>query len=426
MGSPTDSNHRPRQARAVVGSGYGDEGKGLMVDALANQSRAFTVVRYNGGAQAGHTVETPDGRRHVFHHIGSGSFAGAPTHLSRFFVCHPMMLAAELSELARLGVVPKVTVDPGSPVTTPYDVLINQAAEAARGSGRHGSCGMGFGETIERSERGYGLTAADLMDVPALRDHLDRLRRNYVPQRLVALGLSPEAVDAWRLNDRILERFVEDAQEFTGRIPLQITAEVSGDLLFEGAQGLRLDQIKGEFPYVTRSYTGLRNVCILAKELGIPNVDAVYVTRCYRTRHGAGPLAHEQPEPPCRGFTDPTNRPNPHQGVLRFAPLDVDTLAGDVHTDAREAEESGTNVRVFVAVTCLDQIQQKVAVRKNGQQHRWDAREVTAAIAEGVRPAGVFESHGPTWQTIKTPASFGAFLPNPSNSPSPNPSRKPG
>ena len=92
-------------AYAVIGANFGDEGKGLATDALAADlmSRGLdpVVVRSNGGAQAGHTVET-QGRRHVFHHVGSGAFPGARTHLSRFFVAHPALLQRELQELRPL------------------------------------------------------------------------------------------------------------------------------------------------------------------------------------------------------------------------------------------------------------------------------------------------------------------------------------
>jgi len=86
------------EANVVIGANYGDEGKGAAVDRLATEAGAqCLVVRFNGGAQAGHTVETPDGRRHVFSHFGAGSFAGARTFLSRFFVSNPIHRAAVTS-----------------------------------------------------------------------------------------------------------------------------------------------------------------------------------------------------------------------------------------------------------------------------------------------------------------------------------------
>ena len=138
-------------AKAVIGAGYGDEGKGLLTDFLAAETKDTIVVRSNGGAQAGHSVVTDDGLRHVFHHIGSGALAGARTHLSRYFVAHPMLFPAEWSALRERGAELSITSDPRTLITTPFDVAVNQALELARGGSRHGSTGLGFGETIERN-----------------------------------------------------------------------------------------------------------------------------------------------------------------------------------------------------------------------------------------------------------------------------------
>src|ERR1700730_14751416 len=88
-----------RSAKVVIGANFGDEGKGLAVDALAARMTRPIVIRFNGGAQAGHTVTTPDGRRHVFSHVGAGAFLDAPTFLSRFFVVQPGVFAREAAEL---------------------------------------------------------------------------------------------------------------------------------------------------------------------------------------------------------------------------------------------------------------------------------------------------------------------------------------
>jgi hypothetical protein len=110
-------------ATVVIGANFGDEGKGLAVDALAaragpsrhaglSRHSDAAVIRFNGGAQAGHTVVTEDGRRHVFSHVGAGAFAGAVTFLSRFFVVQPAIFAREAAELAETGLTPRVYIDP--------------------------------------------------------------------------------------------------------------------------------------------------------------------------------------------------------------------------------------------------------------------------------------------------------------------------
>src|SRR6185312_724333 len=121
------------RAFAVIGANFGDEGKGLVTDFLCDRENATLVVRYNGGAQAGHTVVVPDGRRHVFSHVGSGSFCDVPTHLSKFFLVNPVVFAREQIELDQIGVRPTVYVDRDARVTTVVDMLINQALEDKRG-----------------------------------------------------------------------------------------------------------------------------------------------------------------------------------------------------------------------------------------------------------------------------------------------------
>src|SRR5580698_7114906 len=99
-------------AYAVIGANFGDEGKGLITDFLCSQLDDCLVVRFNGGAQAGHTVVTLRGR-HVFHHFGSGTFNDSPTFLSRFFVVNPLLWEKEHIEL---GAIPVLHIDPDAPL----------------------------------------------------------------------------------------------------------------------------------------------------------------------------------------------------------------------------------------------------------------------------------------------------------------------
>ncbi|MGR4865957.1 adenylosuccinate synthetase [Caulobacter sp. LARHSG274] len=246
-------------AQAVIGAGYGDEGKGHLVDALAAAAiDQPVVVRSNGGAQAGHTVALPDGRRHVFHHVGSGALAGAKTHLSRFFVHHPMLLDAERAAVAALSGCVEITADPRGLVTTPWDMLINQAVERSRGGGRHGSCGLGFGETIERSlDPALALTVADLAG-PALRGRLQAIRDVWVKRRLAALGVDALSADEAQVlaDDGVLEVFIDDCRRFADTVGQASDGGLAArePVIFEGAQGLLLDQAIGVFPHVTRSH----------------------------------------------------------------------------------------------------------------------------------------------------------------------------
>lgn len=396
-----------RKARAVIGAGYGDEGKGLMTDYHASQG-ADVVVRFNGGAQAGHTVQTPDGRRHVFHHVGSAAFLDLPTHLSQFFILNPIFLKTELQDLARLGVRPKLTGDPRALVTTPFDMLINQIAETVRGNARHGSCGLGIGETVERSLRpDLALTFDDLRQGrDFLRNRLLRIREQWIEPRLQALGMAnvPESYRQVLPSDGLIERYLEDCQDFLSLVDRRQDGNVSGDVIFEGAQGLLLDQDFGAFPFVTRSNTGLKNIVAFSQEAGIGMVEVTYATRCYTTRHGAGPLAHADADTPWLSMVDPTNAPNAWQGTIRTAPLDIDVLQGAIRHDLRY-QSSGVICQGHLSVSCLDQIGPGYAVVHKGRAMALDHGEAASEIG---RLSGFdvrYASFGPTRETIRATSS---------------------
>jgi adenylosuccinate synthase len=393
-------------ATVIIGANLGDEGKGLLTDFHASSDAL--VVRFNGGAQAGHTVVTPDGRRHVFSHFGSGSFAGAATYLSRFFVAHPALFLRERAQLHALGVSPAVHVDPRSPLTTPYDLLINQAIEETRGQARHGSCGIGFGETIQRCLRPrFATDVGDLLVrdwAGRLAATLDDIRAHHVPARLAVLGCA--ALDAERAallwSDALIERFIADCAAFRATIAIFDLAAVapSRAVIFEGAQGLLLGQDRGWFPHVTRSNTGLKNVIALAREVGVDALDVVYATRAYATRHGAGPLPHEIAALPYPRVRDDTNLPNPHQGTFRFAWLDLDLLATTIAQDLGDARAAGLPATQRLAITCLDQVDDAVTFDAEGSVQRARPGDFIVAAARAVGTDRILASHGPTRDNV--------------------------
>lgn len=298
------------RARAVIGASFGDEGKGLVTDFLCSQG-AQVVVRFNGGAQAGHTVVTPEGQRHVFSHFGSGTFLGVPTFLSQFFVCNPILFFQELKLLHKLNLQPRVFAHPECLVTTFADMLINQALENRRANNRHGSCGIGFNETILRSNiQHLKITMSDLWNRV---NSLERIVCEICEQYAQFRGVPSINIDG------AAEHFLRACWAFADYIePLGIGQ--CTDPVFEGAQGLLLDRDnKAGFPHLTNSKTGLHNVKILCQQAKINVIEPYYVSRTYLTRHGAGPLQNEDGS---MSFEDTTNVAHPFQGQLRFAPLD--------------------------------------------------------------------------------------------------------
>lgn len=341
-----------KRATAVIGAGFGDEGKGTLVDFIAAGSPGGpkVVVRFNGGAQAGHTV-VADGKRHVFSHFGSGTLAGADTYLARHFVCNPVLFWHELRQLNDLGTKPVVGVDPRCAITTPYDMIINQLVEESRGDRRHGSVGVGFGETIERcGHPSFRLLKENLSDRKLIEQKLRLVRDHWMPARLRQFGIRTPAKDDLRLSDAMLAKTVEAFAAFEAMTALA-GAEFLDDksVIFEGAQGLRLDMDGPNFPHVTRSNTGLTNVVPLAKAAGL-YLDVVYATRPYLTKHGAGPLPGEYvPDPP---LVDETNVDHPFQGKFRYGTLDPAELRKIIDADVKVG---GSVVAGWsLGLTCLD------------------------------------------------------------------------
>lgn len=403
------------QAKVIIGSGFGDEGKGLFTDYLASKTTDNAcVVRFNGGAQAGHSVQMPDGRRHVFSHFGSGTLAGLPTYLPFFFVCSPIVFVKEYKELRKLECQPRLKVDPACPLTTPYDMMINQIVEQARGDKRHGSVGVGFGETLERQSRdGFSLTVSDLFSPRHLRSKLIAIRDGWVRNRLAALGVKdiPEKWARHLSDEGIIDHYIQDCQLFLEKISLApvMTLARYDTLIFEGAQGLLLDQTYGWFPHVTRSNTGLSNVIMLAEQLGLTALDVYYLTRSYVTRHGAGPLPHELPEQPYEKIVDPTNRPHSYQGNLRFAWLDIDLLQRTVLRDL-SARPRTIKITPHIGMSCLDQIDRDAYYIVNGNLRSCSPEALVEKARRAIGGLTTLSSYGPTRATVEPGQSRKSFL----------------
>lgn len=390
----------------VIGAAFGDEGKGLITHHLASRyGRDALVVRFNGGAQAGHTVVASDSKRHVFHHIGSGTFAGAATYLSRFFVANPILFLEEIKELQLLKLNPPVYVDPACLITTPYDMLVNQILEDFRGDQRHGSCGFGFGETVERNQHAqFTLTVADLDNTDKIKATLQSIRKEWLPQRLKVLNILSLS-EKWQSfidSDDVLDFYIHNLESFLKLITVtQIDlTKTSYPVIFEGAQGLMLDQDRGWFPHVTRSNTGLKNVLDLVKHGSHTKINVVYVTRSYLTRHGAGPLPHELSLPPYEKVIDKTNITNNYQGPLRFAWFNLSLINKFIQADLALAA-SCARIKHQLAVTCLDQVDDSMTFVENDKIYKASHESFLQKIAQKIGVSDIFCSYGPTSDTIK-------------------------
>jgi adenylosuccinate synthase len=312
--------------------GFGDSGKGTVTEALVRKLGAGWVVRYNGGAQAGHNVVLEDGRFHTFSQFGAGTFVpGVRTFLSRFMVLHPGGLLEEARVLASKGVddaLERVCIDPRARVITPFHQAANRLREVLRGDARHGSCGLGVGETMHHSLEcpSEGVVAGDLLDPEVLRGKLLRIQQRYWQEfstyrrELLTdpLGAAEMAVLE---SSQATVMFLEQAN---GVAPLvRLTRPHSGTVIFEGAQGVLLDEWRGFHPYTTWSTCTFDNALELVRELGGGEVFRLGVVRSYATRHGAGPFPTEEPS---LDMPEPYNRWGPWQQGFRLGWLDLPLL----------------------------------------------------------------------------------------------------
>ncbi len=325
-----------KRAILTVGLGFGDEGKGATVDLLTRKYEADLVVRYCGGSQAGHNVELPDSRRHTFSQFGAGTLARSQdrpgTYLGPGVVIDPPAMLREAQHLSELGVpnpMSLLTVHPRCLVTTPWHKALNQLRELARGLSRHGSCGQGVGETRSYWLR-HGedaLFAADLQNPHVFRAKLELLRqRALLDAQELLPGISSESLrdlDLWQLNAEGVARYLSEP----ARQGLTIAAEMPPfhTAIFEGAQGVLLDEYRGFHPHTTWSTVTLHHAWELVHQMEVEAVAVLGITRTYTTRHGEGPLPTWSPELTAR-LQDPGNPWNRWQGSIRCGFLDLPLL----------------------------------------------------------------------------------------------------
>lgn len=315
---------------AVIGKNFGDEGKGFTCSRLAASLKNALIIKHNGGGQAGHTVEDPKGKwRFIHHQIGAGAEYHVPTLFADSFMPDLFQLGKEVKEFTELfGFRPILYSEKNVRVTTVEDVLLNMGAEVARGKNRHGSCGMGIEECVQRNAAGYGITVEELAgwSKQDLLDRLKQIRKEYTGRRAKILGINPSNPYYEMLNNEtVLENFVIEVKENVKLLKLvdadRIWLEEFQHLIFETGQGLLLDQDNEAYaPHLTSSKTGIHNSAIFLEKRGLSLEEAIYVTRPYVTRHGNGPLPCEVDPSELPGVgEDLTNRPNEWQGTLRYA-----------------------------------------------------------------------------------------------------------
>ncbi|QDO94494.1 adenylosuccinate synthetase [Formosa sediminum] len=336
----------------VIDLGFGDAGKGLTTDFLASQHPKHSlVVRCSGGHQIGHTVTT-EVLTHTFSNFGSGSLLGVPTYYSEHTTLFPPAIVDEGNFLKPYQ--PKLYVHPLAMITTFYDIAYNRAIEKQQ---QHGSCGLGFGTTIARNKDEVYLYANDLQFQWVLQQRLQSIKTYYKTK----LEHQPKAVQDYyknELKDYNEAYFLESCkslQPFYNVAALSELASKFEHFIFEGSQGILLDTQHGFHPHTTWSYTTSKNAVqqITSHLKTISEIDIYYVTRCYQTRHGNGPMAETEPVN-LQNNENEANVTNEFQGVFRTQALATELLNYALSCDAIHHQNLQSNKHLVI--TCLDQL----------------------------------------------------------------------
>lgn len=319
------------KTKVVIGASYGDEGKGLVSGCLAREAaqkgeRVLTVF-YNGTLQRAHTFEG------VIHRgTAAGTSYGSDTFYDAMFVVDPIAIAL-------IGITP--IIHPNCRVILPCDVLKNRKIESDRGTARHGSCGCGLFEAVKRFKSGtcavtvgdftnpYELYQKVKMTMPAVNDDLYNMD-NFM--RAIAFVTSKCTI----------ARLEEVAPKYD-------------EVIFEGGQGLMLDQSNMDFfPHLTPSSVGLTNITDSLKAINA-TPELYYVSRSYMTRHGAGRMEDECAKESINpNIVDTTNVENPWQGALRFGRINMETLYDRIQKDAAQYQAQKKINLVFTQLNYTD------------------------------------------------------------------------
>ncbi|MEX0729240.1 MAG: adenylosuccinate synthase [Aquisalimonadaceae bacterium] len=276
----------------IIGTQWGDEGKGKVVDLLTE--RAEAVVRFQGGHNAGHTLVI-DGEKTVLHLIPSGILrAGVHCLIGNGVVVEPGALMKEIRALEAKGVPARerLRISPACPVILPTHIALDVAREVARGVGKIGTTGRGIGPCYEDKAARRGIRIADLLDRAVLEDKLKELLRfhNFVLEQYFQAPVHDY--------EDVLQACLDFAEELRPMVDDVISilhghAKAGNRILFEGAQGALLDIDHGTYPFVTSSNTTAGGAAC-GTGMGPRDIDYVLgITKAYTTRVGSGPFPTE-------------------------------------------------------------------------------------------------------------------------------------
>jgi adenylosuccinate synthase len=275
----------------IVGAQWGDEGKGKVVDLLAE--RADLVIRFQGGNNAGHTI-VREGVKWKFHLIPSGIlYAGRLCAIGNGVVIDPKVLTGELDDLRAKGIdLSGLRISANAHLIMPYHMLLDHAGEARLGKLQIGTTRRGIGPAYADKAARLGIRVQDLLDEKILKK---KIAAAMEPKRLSLrpFAKSPE-LDLQSMTEDYLtyghriEQYIADTARLTWDV-----LDAGGDVIFEGAQGTLLDIDHGTYPFVTSSNPVSASACT-GTGVGPKDIDEIWgVAKAYATRVGAGPFPTE-------------------------------------------------------------------------------------------------------------------------------------
>lgn len=355
--------------KIVIGSNYGDEGKGMATHYFSQQAfdknKKCLNILFNGGCQRGHTVEMKNGIRHIFHHFGSGTLDAAHTYFDKDFMINPIFFNNEYAKLYNSErITPICFISPDCRVSTPYDMLINQIVERIRKNNKHGSCGFGIFETQQRYKNSkYNLTYSELINKTdiELRQYFKDIALVYLPYRLKEYGICDIPKDIQNIinSECMIHNFINDLRSMSlvvQQIDFPELIKYYDVVVFEGAQGLELDEdnIDG-MPHLTASKTTAQIPLKRLQLIHNINVEVCYVTRSYFTRHGAGILPSECSKDlinPC--IIDQTNVDNEFQDSIRYGLFVKEEFLNRICKDIDNSCKLMNNILFSIFITHLN------------------------------------------------------------------------
>ena len=311
------------RAICIADLAFGDCSKGATVDALCRSLPVDLIVRYNGGCQAAHHVVLEDGRSHCFSQFGAGMLANnkVRTHLSRFMLVDPIAMMREAEALNRFtdNVWWRTTVDGDAVIVTPFHRALNRLRENSRGASKHGSCGRGIGVAREMHLM-YGnrvLLVKDILNSNLTMDKLYSLRDIYLEEVREHQEYDTSVIDELDVQDILYDYMHWPVTIFDH-------LEQAETMVFEGAQGVMLDEKHGTAPHNTWTNTTFENADTLLDEIGCQDRMRIGCLRSYYTRHGAGPFPTEDNS---LDLPEPHNGNDGFQGKFRVGRFDYQLAA---------------------------------------------------------------------------------------------------